>query len=90
MTVAALAFAAILGLTAAGILIPILLRRQAAGVLRDELPQVERDRSQGLIGPAESAAAEAEIGRALLANAREAGRPGRIGQSMTTLRRSIQ
>lgn len=89
MTLVALAFAAIFGMTAAGILIPVLLRRQAAGtsraeqaagVLRDKLAQVDRDRAEGLIGPAEAAAAQAEIGRALLANAREAERQARGGK----------
>lgn len=78
MSLALVAFALVFCLTAAGVFLPILRRpdatvsreEQAAKVLRDKLAQVARDRADGVIGSAEAAAAEAEIGRALIATAR--------------------
>lgn len=95
MTVAILSFGLLLVVAAAALLLPAMRRRQRAaasraehtlGILRDKLAQVERDRAAGLIGEADARGAEAEIGRALIATAREAetqsgqkargGRPG--------------
>jgi len=81
MSIWPLIFALVLVLAAAGLLLPALragrtrpLSRgaSAAAVLRDKLSQLRRDREDGLIGPAEASATEAEIGRALLAASREA------------------
>jgi cytochrome c-type biogenesis protein CcmH len=86
-------FAMVLGLTAAGLLLPMLLWRSsrtlsraecASAVLRDKLTQVARDRDAGLIGADEAIGAEAEISRALIAASREteaesAGGPPRSG-----------
>ena len=80
MSASLLTFAAALGLTAAGLLLPILLWRSsrtlsraagASAVLRDKLTQVARDRDAGLIGADEAIGAEAEISRALIAASRE-------------------
>jgi cytochrome c-type biogenesis protein CcmH len=71
----------VLALTAAGLLLPMLLWRssrslsraeRASAVLRDKLTQVARDRDAGLIGADEAIGAEAEISRALIASSREA------------------
>lgn len=88
MSLALVAFALVFCATAAGVFLPILRRQavavsreeQAAKVLRDKLAQVARDRTDGVIGAAEAAAAEAEIGRALLATAREAEREASHGR----------
>lgn len=88
MSLALVAFALVFCATAAGVFLPTLRRQavtasreeQAAKVLRDKLAQVARDRTDGVIGPAEAAAAEAEIGRALIASAREAEREASHGR----------
>ena len=80
MSASLLTFALVLGLTAAGLLLPMLLWRSsrtlsraagASAVLRDKLTQVARDRDAGLIGADEAIGAEAEISRALIAASRE-------------------
>ncbi len=80
MSASLLTFAVVLGLTAAGLLLPMLLWRSsrtvsraasASAVLRDKLAQVARDRDAGLIGADEAIGAEAEISRALIAASRE-------------------
>jgi len=80
MSASLLTFAMVLGLTAAGLLLPMLLWRSsrtlsraesATAVLRDKLSQVARDRNAGLIGADEAIGAEAEISRALIAASRE-------------------
>jgi cytochrome c-type biogenesis protein CcmH len=81
MSASFLTFAMVLGLTVAGLLLPLLLWRsapnlsraeRASAVLRDKLAQVARDRDAGLIGADEAIGAEAEISRALIAASREA------------------
>ena len=86
-------FAMVLALTAAGLLLPMLLWRSsrtpsraesASAILRDKLAQVARDRDTGLIGADEAIGAEAEISRALIAASHEteagsAGGPPRSG-----------
>ncbi|MFQ5566318.1 MAG: c-type cytochrome biogenesis protein CcmI [Paracoccaceae bacterium] len=80
MSTSLLTFALVLCLTAAGLLVPLLLWRsprtasraqRASAVLRDKLTQVARDREAGLIGVDEAIGAEAEISRALIAASRE-------------------
>ena len=80
MSASLLTFALVLGLTAAGLLLPMLPWRSsrtlsraagASAVLRDKLTQVARDRDAGLIGADEAIGAEAEISRALIAASRE-------------------
>ncbi|MHA1527705.1 MAG: c-type cytochrome biogenesis protein CcmI [Alphaproteobacteria bacterium] len=82
MSASLLMFAAVLGLTAVGLLLPMLLWRSSrtlsraesvSAVLRDKLSQVARDRDAGLIGADEAIGAEAEISRALIAASRETG-----------------
>src|SRR5262249_14364869 len=58
------------------VMLPLGLRGQQAGgdeatVYKDQLAEVDRDLSTGLIGPAEAEAARVEIGRRLLAAAAE-------------------
>jgi cytochrome c-type biogenesis protein CcmH len=80
MSASLLPFGIMLGLTAAGLLLPVLLGRygpapsraqSASAVLRDKLAQVARDREAGLIGAEEAIGAEAEISRGLIAASRE-------------------
>ena len=81
MSALLLPFGIMLCLTAAGLLVPMMLGRSApaasraesaSAVLRDKLAQVARDRDSGLIGDDEAVGAEAEISRALIAASREA------------------
>ena len=76
-----LRFGALLCLTTAGLVLPMLYGRSsrapsradsAGAVLRDKLAQVAHEREMGLLGTDEAAGAEAEISRALIASAREA------------------
>ena len=79
-------------LTAAGIVLPVLLQRGRRGldraesalqIHRERLAQLARDRETGRIGPAEAEGAEAEIKRAMLAASRER-RGERAGQESRT------
>lgn len=81
MSISLLPFGILLCLTAAGLLLPVLIWRTShstsraesvSAVLRDKLAQVARDRETGLIGVSEAAGAEAEISRELIAASREA------------------
>lgn len=83
-----LTFTILLSLTAAGLLLPMLLWRSSrtlsraasvSAVLRDKLAQVARDRDAGLIGADEAIGAEAEISRALIAASRETEAEGTGG-----------
>lgn len=83
-----LTFTILLSLTAAGLLLPMLLWRSSrtlsraasvSAVLRDKLAQVARDRDAGLIGIDEAIGAEAEISRALIAASRETEAEGTGG-----------
>jgi cytochrome c-type biogenesis protein CcmH len=83
-------------MTAAAILVvlwPLGRRRAAvrsgsdAAIYQDQLRELERDRTSGLIGEAEYAAARTEVSRRLLAAVDAPVAPGTAGESMPKLRR---
>ena len=83
-------FALLLLLVAAGILLPVFLKRGKHGgdraqnaleVHRARLDQLARDREAGRIGKAEAEGTEAEIKRAMLSAAREQQHAARLGES---------